>query len=315
MDTLGKRIAAERKRLGLTQDQLAAKLGVTAQAVSKWENDLSCPDISTLPKLAELFGTTTDALLGRETVHQAEVIQPEPTHRRWGSERKGRLAFAIFVILLGALVLCQALFAWDVSFWSMLWPAALLMVGVRGLMERFAFAWAGCALLGGYFLLGNVGAIDLDLLGGVPILSSVLLILGISLLLDVFLKKPHRKEYGGSKREFQVDGESFRYSDSFGEGRELVSMSLLSRGDISASFGQHEIDLSGVEAVSEDCRVKASCSFGELTILVPRRFRVQCDGDSSFASIETVGQPADTVSGTIFLDADCSFGSIQIRYI
>ncbi len=76
--TLGKRIMQHRKDMGLTQDQLAEKLGVTAQAVSKWENDLSCPDINMLPRLAEVFGTTTDALLGHEKVYEAEVVQPEP---------------------------------------------------------------------------------------------------------------------------------------------------------------------------------------------------------------------------------------------
>ena len=70
-ETLGKRIVAHRKRLGLTQDRLAELLGVTAQAVSKWENDQSCPDIATLPRLAEIFGISTDELLGMEkkTVH------------------------------------------------------------------------------------------------------------------------------------------------------------------------------------------------------------------------------------------------------
>lgn len=48
--TLGKRILYHRKRLGLTQDQLAEKMGVTAQAVSKWEHDLSCPDVTTVPR-------------------------------------------------------------------------------------------------------------------------------------------------------------------------------------------------------------------------------------------------------------------------
>ena len=62
--TLGKRIMAERKKLGLTQDKLAETLGVTAQAVSKWENDQSCPDITMLPRLSELFGITVDELLG-----------------------------------------------------------------------------------------------------------------------------------------------------------------------------------------------------------------------------------------------------------
>ena len=63
-ETLGKRIVRHRKGLGLTQDQLAEQLGITAQAVSKWENDQSCPDITTLPRLAAIFGTSTDALLG-----------------------------------------------------------------------------------------------------------------------------------------------------------------------------------------------------------------------------------------------------------
>ena len=56
--TLGKRIMENRKRLGWTQDRLAEQMGVSAQAVSKWENDQSCPDISLLPKLVELFGIT-----------------------------------------------------------------------------------------------------------------------------------------------------------------------------------------------------------------------------------------------------------------
>ncbi len=47
--TLGIRIAEQRRKRDLTQDQLAEKMGVSPQAVSKWENDLCCPDISLLP--------------------------------------------------------------------------------------------------------------------------------------------------------------------------------------------------------------------------------------------------------------------------
>jgi len=61
--TLGKRIAHMRRAQGLTQEALAERLNISAQAVSKWENDLNCPDIMTLPKLAELLGVTTDTLL------------------------------------------------------------------------------------------------------------------------------------------------------------------------------------------------------------------------------------------------------------
>jgi|GEM_PF-6583186 len=44
-NTLGSRIGEFRKKKGITQDQLAEYIGVSSQAVSKWENDLSCPDI------------------------------------------------------------------------------------------------------------------------------------------------------------------------------------------------------------------------------------------------------------------------------
>lgn len=67
MNTIGSRIAQKRKAMGMIQEDLAAKLGVSSQAVSKWENDVSCPDISLLPALAEALGCTTDALLsGKE---------------------------------------------------------------------------------------------------------------------------------------------------------------------------------------------------------------------------------------------------------
>lgn len=63
MNTLGSRISQLRKAKGLTQEGLAEKLGVSSQAVSKWENDVSCPDISLLPALARSLGVTTDELL------------------------------------------------------------------------------------------------------------------------------------------------------------------------------------------------------------------------------------------------------------
>ena len=66
MNTLGQRIAYYGKAANLTQAELAEACSVTAQAVSKWENDLTAPDISLLPKLAELFHITTDELLGAQ---------------------------------------------------------------------------------------------------------------------------------------------------------------------------------------------------------------------------------------------------------
>ena len=72
--TLGSRIAAQRRKMNLTQDQLAEKMGVSSQAVSKWENDLSCPDISLLPSLADLFGVSIDELLRGESQKVVQIL-------------------------------------------------------------------------------------------------------------------------------------------------------------------------------------------------------------------------------------------------
>ena len=56
-------IASLRKESGLTQSELAEKMGVTDKAVSKWERDVCCPDVSTIPKLSELFEVSVDDLM------------------------------------------------------------------------------------------------------------------------------------------------------------------------------------------------------------------------------------------------------------
>jgi len=61
--TFGSMIAELRKEKGMTQLELAEKMGVTDKAVSKWERDLSYLDISTFPKLAEIFNVTSDELM------------------------------------------------------------------------------------------------------------------------------------------------------------------------------------------------------------------------------------------------------------
>ncbi len=78
METLGKRIAALRREKNLKQDDVAQALGVSSQAVSKWENDQTCPDISLLPELAKLLGVTVDVLLsGREPEPVAIMVPDE----------------------------------------------------------------------------------------------------------------------------------------------------------------------------------------------------------------------------------------------
>ena len=73
---MGARIARYRKELGLTQEALANRLGVTNQAVSKWEGDVCCPDIQLLPALADALGLSLDALFGREAPEPPKEERP-----------------------------------------------------------------------------------------------------------------------------------------------------------------------------------------------------------------------------------------------
>lgn len=69
-ETFGQRLQRLRKGAALTQEEVATRLNITAQAVSKWENDVSAPDISVLVELSDILGVTLDELMGkqRETV-------------------------------------------------------------------------------------------------------------------------------------------------------------------------------------------------------------------------------------------------------
>lgn len=70
-------IANNRKRLGLTQEGLAEKLGISSQAVSKWETEKATPDIAFLPVIADLFEISIDALFSRNYCECKTVIMNE----------------------------------------------------------------------------------------------------------------------------------------------------------------------------------------------------------------------------------------------
>ena len=63
MKTIGQKIAEKRKQMHLTQEELAFKLNVSPQAVSKWQNDLSIPDVTLLIALSDLFNISLDELI------------------------------------------------------------------------------------------------------------------------------------------------------------------------------------------------------------------------------------------------------------
>ncbi len=80
-ENIGANIAELRRGHNMKQDELAEMLGVTPQAVSKWENGASMPDIALLPKIAEIFGVSIDELFGTDTSPKPDV-QMLPAEKR-----------------------------------------------------------------------------------------------------------------------------------------------------------------------------------------------------------------------------------------
>lgn len=83
MNTIGQNIASIRKKKGMTQEELAEKMGVTSQAVSKWECDISYPDIATVSVLARVLSVSSSEII--DGVQKVPVIaddMPEVINRR-----------------------------------------------------------------------------------------------------------------------------------------------------------------------------------------------------------------------------------------
>lgn len=128
--TLGMMIASLRKEKGMTQMELAGKMGVTDKAVSKWERDLSCPDINSLPKLAELFGISVDELMQVRSEKQKGQEQL-PLNDIFALVLK-----AISVAMGIAVVVLSALKAIDLYSGFMMMGIGLACVGISLFQEK-----------------------------------------------------------------------------------------------------------------------------------------------------------------------------------
>jgi len=172
---LSERILALRKEKGLTQEALAQQLGVSFQAVSKWENGQSCPDIALLPLLANIFEVPVDSLFGRE-VQPAPVIIEEPIFATgfdlpWGDDRELRGVVYWGYKLLGHEKIRDRKFTFNASDYTWILRYSPLNVtaecgiqvegDVQGNAEAGGFIRCGNvggdAEAGGYVTCGNVG--------------------------------------------------------------------------------------------------------------------------------------------------------------
>lgn len=105
--TLGERILNYRKRAGLSQERLAELLGVSRQAVSKWEGDAAQPELDKIVALARLFGITTDQLLLEDIPGPGAPPKPLTAKRepRWYLLGLLPLAAGAYLLIRGVLQL------------------------------------------------------------------------------------------------------------------------------------------------------------------------------------------------------------------
>lgn len=126
--TLGQKIAELRKEKNMTQLELANKLNITDKAVSKWERDISCPDINTFPKLAEILGVSVD-----------ELLQASTSSKEENGESKLTVDLVLKAIPLALSIGVTVLTAIDQIYWEdavSLLGLAVLVIAVRNFREK-----------------------------------------------------------------------------------------------------------------------------------------------------------------------------------
>ncbi len=109
--TIGEKIYTLRTKNGMTQEQLAEKMGVSRQAISKWESDVSVPELGKLKSLANLFRVTLDELMGQEPVEETVVKEIEERPKKTNKNKILniiQMGQAVAIILLGIALIVQA---------------------------------------------------------------------------------------------------------------------------------------------------------------------------------------------------------------
>ena len=144
LDKIGKFIALNRKNKGLTQEQLAEKLGVTNKTISRWETGKYMPDLSLLKPLSEELGITLNELLSGEKIEEQKIVENmekniintiDYSNKKVENEHK---KISIILMILGAIISISALTIFDKeSSWCSIYSIIGIIIFVIGLVRDF----------------------------------------------------------------------------------------------------------------------------------------------------------------------------------
>ena len=126
--SFGQKLQMLRQRAGMSQDALAERLGVSRQAVSRWERDETMPDSDKIVALADLFGVTTDYLLRQDGGGQTVGAQPPKSAGRSGTRPRDSRDF---IDRAGYLAKTKGyLLGWVLVAWGVLDLLVILLMGM-----------------------------------------------------------------------------------------------------------------------------------------------------------------------------------------
>ena len=315
--TLGRRIMSLRKAAGLTQEQLAEKLGVSPQAVSKWENDISCPDISALPLIASIFGVSSDELLGIK--QPAPDTSADSIPQQQPSRPRG-IGIGVLMIVLGAAFLISRTADLPFSLWDILWPAALLGVGIAWAIEHRSVFCLGIAGAGIYFLLANLGNTVPFRLDWNAVWPLALILFGLDIVLHRLFPSVFRsKKFSGAHRfnsnsvsKYNLQNGFISSETVFGEKHYAVESCEISGGDIQTVFGQCTMDLSRC-TFAANAELMVEVSFGHLNLILPASTKAVPKVESAFGSVDIASAPNEDAA-PIIIRGQVSFGNMEIHY-
>lgn len=155
-------------------------------------------------------------------------------------------------------------------------------------------------------------------------IAILILLFGTSLLIDGLRKRnksPVSVVHNNSSEpsvyssNYQCTENTFLYHASFSSDEQTVSLPCLHQGEIDVTFGDYTLDFSQIQSISENATIQVKCSFGNLTILIPKHFHALVFNSSKFSAVETIGDPNPDSLGTITITASTTFGNTEIKYI